>query len=467
MPARFVNIDHDTPLLLRPDLRQWVPRDHLVHFLMDAVGELDLTGVRVNERGTGDAQYPPRLLLGLLLYSYATGVFASRQIEAATYDRVAVRLLCADTHPDHDTICTFRRENRALLARSFAQVIEMSARCGVLKVGGITVAIDGTKVLASASKHAAVSHQRAGELMQELDLEIEELLRKAEDADSTPLDDGLSIPEEVQRRQERRAQLAQARAEIEARAQARAALERAEYERKLAARDATRAAGKKPRGKEPQPPSGAPGPKEQVNFTDPESRIMPVSGGGFEQCYNAQAAVEVESRLIVGQRVSDAPNDKEQLVPSLAAVVATAGPVAEVLIDSGFVSEAAVRAAERGAAGQPNGVRVLAAMGRARHGRRVGDLEKKAAPPAPDPAAPWAEHMAHRVATKAGRARYKLRQQTVEPIFGILKAALGFRSFRLRGLAGAATEWTLVTLAYNLRRLHRLGANLQATPQAA
>jgi len=300
MPARFVNIDHDTPLLLPPDLRQWVPPDHLVHFLLDAVGELDLRGVRVNERGTGDAQYPPRLLLGLLIYSYATGVFASRQIEAATHDRVAVRLLCADTHPDHDTICTFRRENRALLARSFARVIELSARCGVLKVGGITVAIDGTKVLASASKHAAVSHGRAGELMQELDLEIEELLRKAEEADSTPLDDGLSIPEEVQRRQERKAQLAQARAEIEARAQARAALERAEYERKLAARDATRAAGKKPRGQEPQPPSDAPGPKDQVNFTDPESRIMPVSGGGFEQCYNAQAAVEVESRLIVG-----------------------------------------------------------------------------------------------------------------------------------------------------------------------
>jgi len=205
----------------------------------------------------------------------------------------------------------------------------------------------------------------------------------------------------------------------------------------------------------------------RLHFTDPESRIMPVSGGGFEQCYNAQAAVEVESRLIVGQRVSDAPNDKEQLVPSLAAVEAAAGPVAEILIDSGFVSEAAVRTVESGTDGQPNGLRVLAAMSRERHGRRVGDLEKKADPAAPDPAAPWTEQMAHRVATKAGRARYKLRQQTVEPIFGILKAALGFRAFRLRGLAGVATEWTLLTLAYNLRRLHRLGAQLKATPVAA
>ena len=189
---------------------------------------------------------------------------------------------------------------------------------------------------------------------------------------------------------------------------------------------------------------------------------MPVSGGGFEQCYNAQAAVEVESRLIVGQRVSDAPNDKEQLEPSLGAVGAAAGPVAEVLIDSGFLSEAAVRAVETRADGTRSGVRVLAAMGRERHGRRVRDLEKKTDPPEPVPDAAWAERMAHRTATKAGRARYKLRQQTVEPVFGIIKAALGFRSFRLRGMAGAALEWTLVTLAYNLRRLHRLGAHLSA-----
>jgi hypothetical protein len=213
----------------------------------------------------------------------------------ATHDRVAVRLLCADTHPDHDTICTFLRKNRELLARSFARVIELSARCGGLKVGGITVPIHGTKVLANASKHAAVSHGRAGKLMEELDLEIEELVRKAENADSTPLDDGLPIPAEVQRRQERKAKLAEARAEIEARAQTRAALEGADDERKLAARDATRSTDKKPRGKEPQPPSDVPNPKGQVHFTAPESRIMPVSGGGFEQGDNAQAAVEVES----------------------------------------------------------------------------------------------------------------------------------------------------------------------------
>ena len=222
MAARFVNIDHNTPLLLPPDLRDWVRKDHLVHFVMDAVEQIDVQAARVNEGGTGSAQYPPRMMLALLIYSYATGIFGSRQIERSTYESVATRLLCADTHPDHDTICAFRRENRALLGAAFAQVLEMAARCQVLKVGGITVAIDGTKVLANASKHAAVSYERAGEQMRELELEIEELVKKAEKADSAPLEDGLSIPAEVQRRAERKAKLAQARAEIEARAYARA-----------------------------------------------------------------------------------------------------------------------------------------------------------------------------------------------------------------------------------------------------
>jgi transposase len=459
MAARFVNIDHDTPLLLPPDLREWVPAGHLVHFIMDAVGELDLGGARINERGTGDEQYPPGMMLGLLIYSYATGVFRSRQIEKTTFESVPVRLLCADTHPDHDTICAFRRQNQALLQSSFCQVLEMAARCGVLKVGGITVAIDGTKVLANASKHAAVSYQRAGEQMRELDLEIEQLLAKAEQADATPLEDGLSVPEEVQRRQERKALLAKARVEMEARAYARAQAERGEYEAKVAAREEKRRQGRKPGGKEPQPPSETPGPKDQYNFTDPESRIMKAgSGEHFEQSYNAQAAVEVDSRLLVGQRVDNAPNDKEQLTPSLAAVAAEAGPVREVLVDSGFVSEAAVSQLEQVAPA----VVVLAAVRRERHGRTVAQLEKKEDPPAPPSDAPFLERMAHRVSTRQGRARYKLRQQTVEPVFGIIKEALGFRRFSLRGLQKAALEWTLVTLAYNCKRLFHVGAKLAA-----
>ena len=458
--TKFVNIDRDTPLLLPPDLRDWVPVEHLVHFVIDAIAELDVSAAPVNERGTGSEQYPPSLLLGLLVYSYATGVFSSRQIERTTYENVAVRLLCADTHPDHDTLCTFRRQNGPLLQHAFAQVLELAARCGVLQVGGVTVAIDGTKILANASKHSAVSYAHAGQTMQTLELEIAALLAKAEQADATPLQDGLTIPAEVQRRQERKAQLARARAEMEARAYARYQAEHAEHTAKLAAREAVRAAGKKPRGREPTAPDPTPGATDQVNFTDEESRIMPTKDG-FQQSYNAQAGVETASRLIVGPRVSQAPNDKKELRPNLAAVQRHVSP-ATVLLDSGFVSEAAVTAAERDASGQPTGLTVLAALQREPHGRTVAQLEQRADPPAPDAGAPFAERMRHRTATTAGRALYNLRQQTVEPVFGIIKAVLGFRRFSLRGLAKVSLEWDLVALAYNLKRLHRLGAALRA-----
>src|SRR5437899_10326434 len=219
MATRLVSIDRDTPLLLPPNLRDWVPEDHLVHFILDAVAALDLRQVKVNERGTGSEQYPPTMLLALLIYSYATGTFASRRIEQSTYDSVPVRLLTADTHPDHDTICAFRRENKALLTESFVKVLQLAQQLNVLQVGQITVAVDGTKVLANASKHAAVSYERAGQLIEQLEREVKQLVAKAEQADRTPLQDGLTIPEEIVRRQEHQAALAKARAESEANAQ--------------------------------------------------------------------------------------------------------------------------------------------------------------------------------------------------------------------------------------------------------
>lgn len=459
MGTRYVNIDRETALLLPPDLRDWIPADHLVHFVIDAVEHLDLSAARVNERGTGSEQYPPRMLLGLLIYSYATGVFSSRQIERATHENVAVRLLCADTHPDHDTLCTFRRENAALLGASFAQVLELAAGCGVLKVGGITVAIDGTKILANASRHSAVSYEHADKTMKQLDLEVAELLRKAEDADAVALNDGLTIPQEVQRRVDRKAQLAKARAEMEARAYARFQEEKVEYEAKKAEARAKSAAGQK--GYWPDRPKGpTPGPKEQFNFTDPESRIMKTQGMHFEQAYNAQAAVEVDSRLIVGQRVTKVANDQRQLVPTVRAIEPCVGRVKEVLVDSGFFSEAAVKTLEANEAGQATGLIVLAALKREAHGRSVKQLERREDPPVPAAGAPFTEQMLHRMASAAGRLRYKLRQQTVEPTFGIIKEVLGFRRFSMRGESKAALEWTLVSLAFNLKRLHRLGVDL-------
>jgi hypothetical protein len=397
------------------------------------------------------------MMLALLIYSYATGTFGSRRIEQSTYDSVPVRLLTADTHPDHDTICTFRRENQALLTESFVQVLQLAQQLKVLQVGQITVAVDGTKVLANASKHSAVSYERAGQMIAQLELEVGQLIAKAEQADSTPLQDGLTIPQEITRRQERKAALTKARAEIEARAQARYAIELAEHEKKMAERAAKQERGEKVGGKPPKAPTPEPGPGDQYNFTDSESRIMKAGNGNhFEQSYNAQAAVDVRSRLIMGGRMSQSPNDKQELVSDLQAIPAAAGSVEAVLIDSGFYSESAVRAVEQTAEGQSSGTTVYAAMERKSHHRNVADLERKAEPAPPAAGASVSEVMKYRLATAAGKQKYKLRQQTVEPVFGIIKSVMGFRRFLLRGLAKVKLEWALVCAAYNLKRLHRL-----------
>ena len=457
MAARFVNIDRDTPLLLPPDMREWVRDNHLSHFILEAVEGIDTGSAKVNHRGTGSQQYPPGMMLALLIYSYSCGVFSSRAIEASTYENVAVRVLCGDTHPDHDTICAFRRQNGMLLEKAFSEVLELAARVGVMKVGQVTVAIDGTKILANASKHSAVSYEKSAEMMQELDLEIAQLLKKAEEADSAPLEDGLTVPDEIVRRQERKAKLAAARAEMEARAAVRAAAERANYEEKKAQREAVREQGKKPRGPEPKEPDSQPTAQDQVNFTDPESRIMPCGGKtNFQQAYNGQAGVEIESRMIVTHRVSQSPNDKQELVEDVKAIDPVIESVETILVDSGFVSEAAVKEVET--AEEDGGVapKVIGAVKRKSHHRSVEDLEKKADPPPPGPEATFTEEMIHRTATREGREKYKQRQQTIEPVFGIIKEAMGFRRFSLRGHRKVALEWTLVCVSYNLRRLHRL-----------
>jgi len=317
-------------------------------------------------------------------------------------------------------------------------------------------------VLANASKHSAVSYEHAGKTIPHLESEVQALLAKAEEADRQPLEEGLSIPEEIQRRQERKAKLAAARAQIEARAQARAAAEMAEYKGKLEQRAKATERGEKPRGPEPKAPSSQPKPADQYNFTDPDSRIMKTGNGQhFEQSYNAQAAVEVDSRLIVAAPVSQAPNDKEQLVPTLAAVAPPIQSVAYALTDSGFYSEAAVQTVEQDAQGQPTGTVVYAAVEKKDHHRTVADLEKKAPEQAPPPGASLAEVMKHRLRSADGKAKYKLRQQTVEPVFGIIKSVMGFRQFLMRGTEKVRLEWQLVCTAYNLKRLHRMGAGLK------
>ena len=424
----------------------------MVHFILEAIERLDLNCFRVNWRGCGSEQYPPSTLLALLVYCYATGRFSSRRIEDATYSDVVVRYICANRHPDHDTICSFRRKNAELFKEMFVKVLAMAAELGALKKVG-SISVDGTKIHANASKHSAVSYKRAGEMIELLQGEVETLVKKAEDADSTPLDDGLSIPEEIARRKDRIAKLEEAKAVIEERYEAIRKEKQAQYEQKLKVREETRAAGQKPRGRDPKAPDDAPADKAQYNFTDPESRIMKTGNrSGFEQSYNAQAAVDAEgSYLILGQRVSDHPNDKQELVPTVQSVDVSVREADEVLADSGYFSQEAVEDIET------NGQCIVyAAVEKLAHGRRVEALEKQEDPDPPDEGAGMIEQMRHRLRTKKGKERYKLRKQTVEPVFGIIKEAMGFRQFHLRGRPKVELEWNLVSLAYNMRRMFNL-----------
>ena len=448
--STFRPVDRDTGFLLPPSVDEWLPERHLARFVVEVVGGLNLRAMIGSYRGGGEAAYHPHLLLGILVYGYATGVFSSRKLERATYDSVAFRFIAANQHPDHDTIAAFRRRFLPQIEALFVQVLLLAREMGVLQLG--TVALDGTKIHANASRHSALSYQHAGQIEAQLRAEVAALLAKAEAADGTDLPDGLSIPEELARREQRLAEIARARAVIEARAKERHAREQAEYEAKVAARAAKAAAtGQKPRGKPPVPPVEGPGPADQVNLTDGESRIMPVPGGGFEQCYNAQACVAAGSLLVVAQNVVQAANDKQQIEPmldKLAALPPELGQVETLLADTGYCSEANVQACVAA------DIDPLLAMGRQPHHPPLAE-RFAADPPPPEQPTPL-EAMAHRLQTREGKQLYALRKHTPEPVFGIIKAALGFRQFLLRGLDKVRGEWNLVTMAYNLKRLFAL-----------
>jgi transposase len=455
MPARFVDLDRQTPMFLPYDLREWVPAGHIVHFILEAVEQIPTAHFQVNHRGTGSEQYPPTMMLALLIYCYATGRFGSRTIEMASYSDVAVRYLCANHHPDHASICAFRSGNETAFKAAFVTVLQLAQHLKLTKVG--TVSLDGTKIQANASKHAAVSYARAGEMIAQLELEVQELMARAQQAENQETKDALDIPAELTRREDRKAALQQARQVIEARAREVAAARQADYDAKQARRQQQRDEGKKPRGPEPKPPGATPEPKAQYNFTDPESSIMKAGNGShFEQAYNAQAAVD-QALLIVGERVSTAPNDKRELGPTMAAISPVVAPQVEtILVDSGFYSEAAVQAVEQQPDGTATGRTVLAAVAKLSHHKTVADLLPQPEPPAPGPQTTPKEKMAHRLKTAAGQTLYKLRKQTVEPVFGIIKEVLGFRRFSLRGHAKVSLEWTLVCVSYNLKRLFTL-----------
>jgi len=446
--SNFRPINRDTGFLLPPSVDEWLPQRHLARFVVEVVDGLDLSELEKSYRGSGSASYHPAMLLALLIYGYATRVFSSRSLERATYDSVAFRFIAGNDHPDHDTIAAFRKRFIGHIEPLFVQVLKLARTMGMLKLG--TVALDGTKVHANASRHSALSYGHASKLEKTLRREVQQLLKLAEGADAADVPDGMSIPEELERREVRLAAIAEAKAKIEERV---AEGEEAAYQAKLAARkEVEQRTGKKPRGRPPEPPSGGVGAKEQINLTDEDSRIMPVPGGGFDQSYNAQAVVAAGSLLVIAPRVTQAANDKEQLAPMLTRLKdlpKELGRPRRMLTDSGYLSEKNVEACAAA------GIEPLIALGRERHHRSWRE-RFAAAPQAPAASASPMEKMRYRLKTPAGRKLYALRKQTPEPVFGIIKSAMGFRQFLLRGFGNVEGEWSLVTMSWNLKRMFAL-----------
>jgi transposase len=448
--ANFRPIDRDTGFLMPPSVNEWLPERHLARFIVEVVEGLDLRAMIGSYQGKGSSPYHPSVLLAILLYGYATGVFSSRKLERATYDSVAFRFIASNQHPDHDTIANFRRRFLKEIEALFVEVLKIAREMGMLKLG--TVGLDGTKIHANASRHSALSYEHLTKTEAQLQAEVAELLQKAETADQADVPDGMSIPDELERREDRLAKMAEAKATIEAHAKERFEREQAEYEAKMKARaDKEAESGHKPGGTPPQPPAEGPRPKDQVNLTDEESRIMPVASGGFEQCYNAQAVVAVGSLLVVATDVVQAANDKQQVVPmveKLEALPEELGKPQFLLADNGYFSAANVDACH---AAQ---ITPMIATGREPHHPSLAErfAQTPEAPKHPTPV----QAMMHRLKTPEGKALYALRKQTPEPVFGIIKQVLGFRQFLLRGHESVRGEWSLVTTAWNLKRMFTL-----------
>jgi len=445
--SRFRPIDRQTEYLLPPSVQDWLPESHLARYVVDVVEGLDLSALERAYAGRGSDAYHPAMLLSLLIYGYATGTHSSRKIERATYDSLAFRFIACDQHPDHDTLANFRRRFGEQFADAFVQVLQVARENQFSRFG--TVSLDGTKIHANASRHSALSYGHAEKIEAQLKAEVQEMLALAEAADRSSVPEGVDLPEEIKRREDRLAAIAAAKAKIEARAKERFEREQAEYEAKMAKRQAKEAAtGKKPGGKPPTPPAPGPRADDQLNLTDEDSRIMKVADGGFEQCYNAQALVDTESMLVMVPHLTQAGNDKEQVEPMLARIGALPEGLNQpdqLLADTGFFSERNVQCC------QAAGIEPLIAVGRDEH---HPDWRSRFEEPAPlERPASHVEQMKHALKTKVGRAAYALRKQTVEPVFGIIKSVMGFRQFLLRGLDNVRNEWTLVCLAWNLKRM--------------
>ena len=440
MSERLKNVDRETAMLLPPDLREWIPEDDFVHFIIETCKRLNLTAFKLNRRGTGSEQYPPWMMLELLVYCYSQGILSSRKIERATYRDVAVRYLSGDTHPDHDTICTFRRENKELIEQAFVEVLRLAREMGLLKVG--TISIDGTHVKANASKYRSVRYDRLKELDVKLREDIKELMEKAETADKAGEQEHDRLPQEIGRREALSERITEAIQELENREK-----EREEDQADEESNDGPGTDGPQERGKKPDD-------RQQINLSDADSRLMRKSRrDSWEQAYNAQAAVDADgSYMIVGNYVTQSAGDKGELKKAVASVAEEAGTVKGVLADAGYASSKAIDELSE------EGYDLYIAVGRGDNVERVYDFR----PPSAQPQKKTEIRdetllaMQAKVRSEEGKKMYARRKSTSEPVFGIIKQVIGLRQFLLRGLEKVSIEWNLACLAYNMGRVWRM-----------
>lgn len=451
MSRKFRIANYEEILNLDIKISEVLPPNHLARFVVDTIGQLDLSSIYRRYSAEGGEAIEPEVMLGLLFYGYATGVFSSRRIEKGTYENIPLRYVAGGLHPDHDTIAHFRKTFLVEIQELFVQILQLAEAVGVLQLGNLS--IDGSKIHADASKSKAVSYKRLLEIQSQLRREVQELLELGEQADQkeVPIPVGLNIPDELALREERLTKLARAKAVLEERAKERYEAEQAEYQAKLKEREAQgRKRHRKPRGPKPKPPEPGPRDGDQFNFTDSESRIMKNSTNqGVDQHYNVQVAVDQGSLLIVASALSNHPNDKQEAQPTLDAISPKLGKPKAAALDNGYFSAANIQALE------DRRVDPYIATGREPHHRDWRTFFQDQPEPPAENASPKIK-MAYKLQTQIGRAIYRLRKCTVEPVIGLIKEVLGFRQFSLRGLKAAAGEWGLVCLAFNLKRMHTL-----------
>jgi transposase len=452
MTRQFKTANYEETLNLKVSLSAVLPPEHFARFTVDIVSQLDLSKIYQQYKDEGAPPYAPEVMLSLLFYGYATGVYSSRQIERATYESIPFRFISGDMHPDHDTIATFRKRFLPEIQELFVQILLIAQTMGMLRLGNIS--LDGSKIHADASKSKAISHKRLLAIEAQLQQQVAELMALAEAADKSVIPEKMNINDEIARREQRLTQLAEAKKVLEQRAQARYEAEKAEYDEKIRQREAQAAKkGKKPGGRPPQPPTAGPRDKDQYNFTDPESAIMKnPNNKGFDQHYNVQVAVEQKSLLIVAPTLSNNPTDRQQALPTVDAIAPALGTPEAAALDAGYWSESNVNGLKA------RGIDPYIATGREPHHQNWQTYFAQQPEP-PEANASAIEKMAYKLRTDIGRAIYRLRKYTVEPVIGIIKEVLGFRQFSLRGLSAAAGEWVLVCLAFNLKRMHTLRFN--------